>query len=108
MNDLSRIMKKEPRLIVEKKKSDARMQHVEGVDPELYTLIDRQREFERTTLKLIASENFASEAVMEATGSILGNKYAEGYPGARYYEGNEIIDEIEELARTRAKRIFGA
>jgi len=108
MNDLSRITQEEPRLIVEKKKSDARMPHVEDVDPELYTLIDRQREFERTTLKLIASENFASEAVMEATGSILGNKYAEGYPGARYYEGNEIIDEIEELARTRAKRIFGA
>src|SRR2546423_9345846 len=84
------------------------MPHVERVDPELHGLIEQQREYERTTLKLIASENFASEAVMEATGSILGNKYAEGYPGARYYEGNEIVDEVEELARTRLKGIFGA
>lgn len=84
------------------------MASLEKVDPDLDALIERHREYERTTLKLIASENFASEAVMEATGSILTNKYAEGYPGARYYEGNEVIDEIEELARTRLKRIFGA
>jgi glycine hydroxymethyltransferase len=84
------------------------MLRLENADPELYALIERQRDYERTTLKLIASENFASEAVMEATGSILTNKYSEGYPGARYYEGNEVVDEVEDLARTRLKRIFGA
>jgi len=65
-------------------------------------------ERQNTTLQLIASENFASPAVMKATGSVLTNKYSEGYPGKRYYGGNEVVDEIEELARTRAKALFGA
>ena len=63
---------------------------------------------ESSTLKMIPSENFAQFAVLEATGSILTNKYCEGYPGARYYEGNEIVDEIEHLAIERAKALFGA
>ena len=84
------------------------MQSLVQTDPELNALVEKQKELERSTLKLIASENFTSCAVMEATGSILCNKYAEGYPGARYYEGNEVVDEIEDLARNRLKEIFGA
>ncbi|MFO0702682.1 MAG: serine hydroxymethyltransferase [Candidatus Andersenbacteria bacterium] len=76
-------------------------------DPELAKLIQRETERQRSTLTLIASENYPSRAVLEAVGSILTAKYAEGYPGARYYGGNEIIDEIEELARRRAVEVFG-
>jgi glycine hydroxymethyltransferase len=77
-------------------------------DTELFDLLDRELERENTTLQLIASENFASPAVMEATGSTLTNKYSEGYPGKRYYGGNQFIDEVEDLARERAKDLFGA
>jgi glycine hydroxymethyltransferase len=77
-------------------------------DEELFSIIDRERERQNTTLQLIASENFTSRAVMEATGSVLTNKYAEGYPGKRYYGGNQIIDEAEDLARRRASELFGA
>ena len=77
-------------------------------DDELFGLIDREVERQSTTLQLIASENFASPAVLRATGSVLTNKYSEGYPSKRYYGGNEIIDEVEELARERAKELFGA
>ncbi len=77
-------------------------------DDELFGLIDAEVERQRTTLQLIASENFTSPAVLRATGSVLTNKYSEGYPGKRYYGGNEVIDEVEELARTRAKELFGA
>jgi glycine hydroxymethyltransferase len=77
-------------------------------DTELFDLIDREVEREATTIQLIASENFTSPAVLEASGSVLTNKYSEGYPGKRYYGGNAVIDEVEELARTRAKELFGA
>ncbi len=77
-------------------------------DDELFAIIDREVERENTTLQLIASENFASPAVLRATGSVLTNKYAEGYPGKRYYGGNVFIDEAEDLARERAKALFGA
>src|ERR1051325_8901150 len=77
-------------------------------DDALFSMIDREVDRQNTTLQLIASENFASPAVMAATGSVLTNKYREGYPGRRYYGGNDIIDEVEELARTRAKALFGA
>ena len=70
--------------------------------------IAAERERQNTTLQLIASENFASPAVLSATGSVLTNKYSEGYPGRRYYGGNRIIDEIEELARRRAASLFGS
>jgi glycine hydroxymethyltransferase len=77
-------------------------------DTELFDLLDRERERQNTTLQLIASENFTSPDVMEATGSVLTNKYSEGYPAKRYYGGNQVIDEVEELARDRACRLFGA
>jgi glycine hydroxymethyltransferase len=77
-------------------------------DDELFALIDREVERQSTTLQLIASENFASPAVLRATGSVLTNKYSEGYPSKRYYGGNEVIDEVEELARGRARELFGA
>jgi glycine hydroxymethyltransferase len=77
-------------------------------DPELSRLMGHEAERQSTTLQLIASENFTSPAVLAATGSILTNKYAEGYPGRRYYGGNQVIDEVEDLARTRLKALFGA
>ena len=77
-------------------------------DNEVFELIDRERDRQNTTLQLIASENFTSPAVLEATGSVLTNKYSEGYPGKRYYGGNVFVDEIEDLARERAKELFGA
>jgi glycine hydroxymethyltransferase len=77
-------------------------------DDELFGLIDRELERQQTTLQLIASENFASPAVLHAAGSVLTNKYSEGYPHKRYYGGNEVIDAVEELARERVKALFGA
>jgi glycine hydroxymethyltransferase len=77
-------------------------------DPELFGLLDRELERQTTTLQLIASENFASPAVLGATGSVLTNKYSEGYPGKRYYGGNAVIDDVEDLARRRAVALFGA
>jgi len=77
-------------------------------DDELFGLIDREVERQNTTLQLIASENFASPAVMRATGSVLTNKYSEGYPAKRYYGGNEVIDKVETLACQRACELFGA
>jgi glycine hydroxymethyltransferase len=81
---------------------------LEAADPEVFGAIRREVERQRDGLELIASENFTSPAVMEATGSVMTNKYAEGYPGKRYYGGCEHVDTAEELARTRAKELFGA
>jgi glycine hydroxymethyltransferase len=78
------------------------------VDPEIFAAIQAEIERQNAGLELIASENFTTEAVMEATGSVLTNKYAEGYPGRRYYGGCENIDIVENLARERAKKLFGA
>jgi len=77
-------------------------------DDEVFGLIDRELERQQTTLQLIASENFASPAVLRAAGSVLTNKYSEGYPGRRFYGGNSVIDEVETIARERAKALFGA
>lgn len=77
-------------------------------DTELFAIVDREVERQNTGLQLIASENFTSPAVLEATGSVLTNKYSEGYPGKRYYGGNDLIDEAEDLARERVKALFGA
>ncbi len=77
-------------------------------DDEVFSLLDKELERQNTTLQLIASENFTSPAVLEATGSVLTNKYSEGYPGKRYYGGNVIVDEVEEIARTRVRALFGA
>ena len=74
----------------------------------VFDILRRERERQNTTIQLIASENFTSPAVMAAQGSVLTNKYSEGYPGKRYYGGNYVVDEAEELARDRAKALFGA
>ena len=76
-------------------------------DPEIADIILREEGRQGTVLEMIPSENYASRAVIEAVGSVLTNKYAEGYPGARYYEGNDIVDEAENLARDRATALFG-
>ncbi len=78
------------------------------VDPEIATAIDNETRRQHEGLELIASENFVSEAVLEAAGSVFTNKYAEGYPGKRYYGGCEFTDVVENLARERAKKLFGA
>ncbi len=78
------------------------------VDPEIYSAIERELNRQRNTLELIASENIVSRAVMEAQGSVLTNKYAEGLPGRRYYGGCEYVDVAEQLAIDRAKKLFGA
>jgi glycine hydroxymethyltransferase len=84
------------------------MEHLKGEDPQIAGMITAELERQRHHIELIASENFVSPAVMEAMGSVLTNKYAEGYPGKRYYGGCEHVDVVEELARERAKQLFGA
>jgi len=84
------------------------MQRLEHVDPEVAKAIRQETERQSRNLELIASENFVSEAVLEAVGSVMTNKYAEGYPGRRYYGGCEHVDTVEELAIQRAKELFGA
>src|SRR5215467_10455203 len=81
---------------------------LERTDPEIAGIIERERERQNTTIQLIASENFTSPAVLEAQGSVLTNKYSEGYPAKRYYGGNFVVDEAENLARDRACALFGA
>ena len=83
-------------------------EHLKQADPELYASMERELGRQRDHLELIASENFTSPAVMEAVGSHLTNKYAEGYPGARYYGGCDYVDEVERLAIDRVTRLFGA
>jgi glycine hydroxymethyltransferase len=84
------------------------MDRLERVDPEIAKALRAETERQSRNLELIASENFVSEAVLEAVGSVLTNKYAEGYPGRRYYGGCEVVDVAEELAIARAKELFGA
>ena len=84
------------------------LKYLPAQDPEVAAAIEGELQRERTTIELIASENFTSVAVMEAVGSVLTNKYAEGLPGKRYYGGCEWVDRIEELARERVKQLFGA
>ncbi len=84
------------------------MQPLSDQDSEIFELLDEEKERQNDNLELIASENFASRAVIEAMGSTLTNKYAEGLPGKRYYGGCEVVDKVEELARERAKKLFGA
>jgi glycine hydroxymethyltransferase len=77
-------------------------------DPEIAAVLQQELDRQRHTLEMIASENFVSRGILEAQGSVLTNKYAEGYPGKRYYGGCEVVDVAEELARNRAKELFGA
>jgi glycine hydroxymethyltransferase len=81
---------------------------LERTDPQVADIIRRERERQNTTVQLIASENFTSPAVLEAQGSVLTNKYSEGYPAKRYYGGNYVVDEVEDLARDRACALFDA
>ena len=84
------------------------MNYIERQDPEVWAAIAGEIDRQRNGLEMIASENYTSPAVMQAMGSVLTNKYAEGYPGHRYYGGCEFVDVAEDLARNRAKQIFGA
>lgn len=84
------------------------LEELQNVDPEIMDLIEKETARQNNKIELIASENFVSKAVMAAMGSTLTNKYAEGYPGKRYYGGCEVVDQIEDLARERAKKLFGA
>ena len=81
--------------------------HVAASDPDVAKLIEAEARRQRDKLRLIPSENYVSVAVLEATGSVLTNKYSEGYPGRRYYEGQQVIDQVERLACERAERLFG-
>jgi len=84
------------------------MRRLKNYDPEISSVLDKERARQTDKIELIASENFVSPAVLEALGSVLTNKYAEGYPGKRYYGGCEYVDIAENAARDRAKKIFGA
>ncbi|MBI3578376.1 MAG: serine hydroxymethyltransferase, partial [Ignavibacteriales bacterium] len=84
------------------------MQHLKNTDQEIYSAVQSEINRQNTKLELIASENFVSRAVLEALGTVLTNKYAEGYPGKRYYGGCEFVDLAENIARDRAKKLFGA
>ena len=83
------------------------MNFIEQEDPEVWAAIADEIERQEDGLEMIASENYTSPAVMQAVGSVLTNKYAEGYPGRRYYGGCEYVDVVENLARDRAKQLFG-
>lgn len=84
------------------------MDLLKNQDPELYGFLEKETERQNYNFELIASENFASQATISAMGSVLTNKYAEGYPGKRYYGGCEFVDQVENLARERGKKVFGA
>jgi glycine hydroxymethyltransferase len=84
------------------------MNHLQHFDPDVFQAVKNEQNRQNTKLELIASENFVSPAVLEAAGTVLTNKYAEGYPGKRYYGGCEFVDVVEDLARNRVKHLFGA
>ncbi|MEJ7731200.1 MAG: hypothetical protein WKG00_18540 [Polyangiaceae bacterium] len=80
--------------------------HLADADPEIAALATREAQRQAESIRLIASENYASRAVMEATATVLANKYSEGYPHKRYYEGQQVVDQVEELARSRVAALF--
>ena len=84
------------------------MSYIRETDTELFNILEKELDREESTIELIASENFTSQAVMEMTGGVMTNKYAEGYPGKRYYGGCEVVDQAENIARDRLKRLFKA
>src|SRR3569833_3098270 len=81
--------------------------HLAATDPDVADLIEAEAARQHDKLRLIASENYVSPAVLEATGSVLTNKYSKGYPGKRYNEGQQVVDPVEELAQARARALFG-
>ena len=81
---------------------------IKNTDPEIAELVSQELSRQQNTIELIASENFTSKAVMAAAGTVLTNKYAEGKPGKRFYNGCEVVDKIEALAQERVKKLFGA
>ncbi len=83
------------------------MKALKKTDPQIYNLVKKEEERQRNVLEMIPSENYTSSAVLEALGTVLNNKYSEGYPKRRYYQGNKIADEVEILAQERAKKLFG-
>src|SRR5579862_5884645 len=83
-------------------------ERLRAVDPEVYALTVQETRRQAEIVRLIPSENYTSAAVLQAMATVFCNKYSEGYPGKRYYEGNELVDRIEDLARSRAKSLFGA
>lgn len=83
------------------------MSGLKSTDPQIYQLVKEEEKRQKDVLEMIPSENYASQAVMEAMGTVLGNKYSEGYPKKRYYQGNEVVDMVESLALERAKKLFG-
>lgn len=87
--------------------SDQYLAEVQRTDPDIFRLIKEEERYQVESIRLIPSENYTSRAVMEATGSVLANKYSEGYPGRRYYEGQRYIDDLETLVQDRAKALFG-
>src|SRR5207302_1656656 len=102
-------MRKAERMAITlEREATARKAPLAEVDPEVAAAIRQEEERQQHTLELIASENIVSQAVLEAAGTVLTNKYAEGLPGKRYYGGCEFVDVVEELARERAKQLFGA
>jgi glycine hydroxymethyltransferase len=102
------MMKRSVEMAERKAVVEAILEAVGAVDPKVAALIASEEDYERDTIRLIASENYASRAVMAATGSIFTNKYCEGYAGKRYYLGQEFVDQIERLAIERAQQLFGA
>src|SRR5579859_885541 len=82
------------------------MQNLKKVDPQIYELIKQEERRQKEVLEMIPSENYTSQAVMEAIGTVLTNKYSEGYPKKRYYQGNAVADAVELLAQDRAKKLF--
>src|SRR5262245_7005592 len=84
------------------------MQHLKNFDPDIYSAIEKELKRQQENIELIASENIVSPAVLQAAGSVMTNKYAEGYPAARYYDGCQFVDVAESLAIERAKKLFGA
>jgi len=84
------------------------LKHLKEADIEVYNAVTNELERQQGNLELIASENIVSQAVLEAQGSVMTNKYAEGYPSARWYDGCEFVDSAESLAIERAKKLFGA
>jgi glycine hydroxymethyltransferase len=84
------------------------MRSLSTIDPEIFALVQSEERYQRETIRLIASENYVSRAVLEASGSVFTNKYSEGYPGARFYQGQVNVDPVEQLAVDRARKLFGA